>query len=104
MMHTIRTLRPAGVLACVLAVSVTLAGQSRSTPAPEGTFGFKAGADYKLATYDQSIAYLKALAASSKYIRLVETGKTTQGRPMYFALISTPSTFPKFDGVEINAK
>jgi hypothetical protein len=81
----------------VLAASITLAAQSRVVPAPEATFGFKAGADYKLATYDQSIAYLRSLAASSKYIRLVETGKTTQGRTMYFALISTPSNLGKIE-------
>jgi hypothetical protein len=81
----------------VLAASITLAAQSRAVPAPEATFGFKAGADYKLATYDQSIAYFRSLAASSKYIRLVETGKTTQGRTMYFALISTPSNLGKIE-------
>jgi hypothetical protein len=93
----IRSVRPALGLVCLLAASVTIAGQSRGIPSPEATFGFQAGADYKLATYDQSIAYLRALAASSKYIRLVETGKTTQGRTMYFALISTPSNLGKVD-------
>ena len=61
-----------------------------AVPAPESVFGFTAGADYKLATYDQSIEYFKKLAASSRYIKLVEAGKTSQGRTMYFALISRP--------------
>jgi hypothetical protein len=60
-------------------------------------FGFTAGADYKLATYEQSIDYFKKLAASSRYIKLVEAGKTTQGRTMYFALISTPENLAKLD-------
>ena len=74
----------------VAAATAALAAQSRLVPAPESVFGFPAGADYKLATYDQSVAYLQKLAATSKHIRLVETGRTTQGRPMYFALISSP--------------
>ena len=47
-------------LAAVTAFLVLSAGplaQSRSAavPAPESVFGFTAGADYKLATYDQSV-------------------------------------------------
>ena len=66
-------------------------------PAPDATFGFRPGADFKLATYDQSIEYFRKLAASSKYIRLVETGKTSQGRPMYFALISSPKNLEQVE-------
>ena len=66
-------------------------------PAPESVLGFKPGTDNKLATYDQSIAYLKVLAASSKSLKLVEAGKTTQGRTVYFALISDPKNLAKID-------
>ena len=66
-------------------------------PPPESVFGFKPGADNKLATYDQSIAYFKKLAASSKYIKLMEAGKTTLGRTAYFALISDPKNLAKID-------
>lgn len=64
--------------------------QSTRLPTPEASFGFQPGADYKLANYDQSIEYFKKLDAASKYLALVEAGRTTQGRPMYFALISNP--------------
>ncbi len=85
-----------------LLLSILLSGapfaQSRSSvPAPESVFGFTAGADYKLATYDQSIDYFKKLAASNRHIKLVEAGKTSQGRTMYFALISTPENLAKLD-------
>lgn len=66
-------------------------------PSPESVFGFKPGADYKLATYDQSIAYFKKLAAASKYIKLFEAGKTTEGRTMYYAMISTPDNLAHLD-------
>jgi hypothetical protein len=65
--------------------------------APKEFFGFNMGDDYKLANYDRSIEYFRRLAASSKYVRLVEAGKTTQGRTMYFALISTPKNLDRIE-------
>jgi hypothetical protein len=76
--------------------AVLLYGQS-PVPPPESVFGFKAGADYKLATYEQSIEYFKKLAASTKYLTLMEAGKTTQGRTFYFALISDPKNLADID-------
>ncbi|HWK11984.1 MAG TPA: M14 metallopeptidase family protein [Vicinamibacterales bacterium] len=66
-------------------------------PTPASVFGFEPGADYKLATYDQSLDYFRRLAAASRYIKLVEAGKTTEGRPMVFALISTPENLARID-------
>ncbi|HEY2434867.1 MAG TPA: M14 metallopeptidase family protein [Vicinamibacterales bacterium] len=79
---------------------VTLSAQSRATgsvPTPASVFGFEPGADYKLATYEQSVAFFKKLAESSKFVKLMEAGKTSQGRTMYFALISTPENLAKID-------
>src|SRR5438105_2539799 len=83
----------------VLLATITAPRQSRVTaiPTPDSVFGFPPGADYKLATYDQSIAYFKKLAASSRSIKLFEAGRTTQGRTMYFALISAPENLAKID-------
>jgi hypothetical protein len=84
--------------------TVLLSGAG-TVPTPESVFGFKPGADYKLATYEQSINYFKKLAAASKYIKLMEAGKTTQGRTVYFALISTPANLAKIDRYrEINQR
>ncbi|MBZ5500060.1 MAG: hypothetical protein LAP85_26990 [Acidobacteriia bacterium] len=80
----------------LLGPAVLLIGKS-AVPTPESVFGFQPGADYKLATYEQSINYFKKLAASSKYLTLVEAGKTTQGRTFYFALISDPKNLAKVD-------
>ena len=79
--------------------SAPIAQSRPPLPSPESVFGFAPGADYKLATYDQSIEYFKKLAASSRYIKLYEAGKTSQGRTMYFALISTPENLAKMDQV-----
>jgi len=80
----------------VFAVSTVLAAQSRVVPTPEATFGFKPGADYKLANYEQTIEYFRKLAGT-KYLRLIETGRTSQGRPMYFALISSPKNLDQIE-------
>jgi hypothetical protein len=66
-------------------------------PKPESTFGFKPGDDYKLANYDQTIEYLGKLAEASKYIRMMEAGKTTLGRKVYYAIISDPKNLAKID-------
>jgi hypothetical protein len=93
---------PARVVLCalLLAAPSILLGQSRGAsalPTPESVFGFKPGADYRLATYDQSIEYFKKLAAASRYVKLVDAGKTSEGRTMYFALISTPENLAKVE-------
>src|SRR4029077_3604360 len=66
-------------------------------PTPESVLGFRPGADYKLATYDQSVDYFKKVAAASKYVKLLEAGKTSQGRTMYYALVSSPDNLGKID-------
>ena len=69
----------------------------RGLPTPASVFGFEPGADYKLATYDQSVDYFRKLAASTKYMQIVEAGKTSEGRPMIFALVSTPENLSRVD-------
>jgi Zinc carboxypeptidase len=85
------------ILIWACAASVVLSAQSRLAPAPDATFGFKPGADYKLATYDQSIDYFRKLAAASRWVRLIEAGQTSQGRTVYFALISNPKNLDQIE-------
>jgi Zinc carboxypeptidase len=74
-----------------------LGADAPKLPTPEASFGFPPGADYKLATYDQTLAYFKKLDAASKYLTLVDAGSTTEGRPMYFALISSPENLSRIE-------
>ncbi|HKB09119.1 MAG TPA: M14 metallopeptidase family protein [Vicinamibacterales bacterium] len=82
-------------LLLLLLVPAVLA--ANGIPTPESVFGFKPGADYKLATYDQSVDYFRRLDAVSKNVRLVQAGATTQGRPMYFALVSSAENLARID-------
>ena len=85
------------VLVAALFVGARPAAQASKLPPPAASFGFEPGSDYKLATYDQSIEYFKKLDAASKYLMLVDAGKTSQGRTMYFALISSPENLAHID-------
>jgi hypothetical protein len=90
----VRRLAPISLLICLVGSIVTA---DHGVPTPASVFGFEPGADYKLATYDQSIDYFRKLASSTKYMQLVEAGKTSEGRPMIFALVSTPENLSKID-------
>ena len=75
----------------------SVASVPSSLPTPESVWGFAPGQDYRLATYDQSIAYFKKLAAASRNIQLFEAGKSSEGRTFYFAAISTTENLAKLD-------
>jgi hypothetical protein len=88
--------KPRLTLALLLAAPVVVLGQ-RSLPDPESVIGFRPGSDYKLATYEQSIEYFKRLAATTRLVKLILAGTTSQGRPMYFALVSSPENLARID-------
>ena len=91
-----RTLTRLAFLSLLFAAPVALLGEGR-VPTPASVLGFRPGADYKLATYDQSVDYFKKVAAGSKYVKLIAAGKTSQGRTMYYALVSSPNNLSKID-------
>ena len=59
--------------------AVTLTAKITS---PKEHFGFAIGDDYHLATYTQTEAYFKKLAAESERVRLVDMGRTEEGRTL----------------------
>ena len=58
-------------------------------PTPESVLGFAVGDDFELATYDESIAYFRALEAATDRLVLEDVGRTSEGRPWYVALVSS---------------
>jgi hypothetical protein len=66
-------------------------------PSPEQFFGFQMGADRKLANWDRLLAYYQTLAKGSNKLRLVELGKTSEGRPYLALFISSPANLGKLD-------
>ncbi|MFC2169274.1 M14 family zinc carboxypeptidase [Acidobacteriota bacterium] len=70
---------------------------AQNVPAPEEILGFKVGADYHLASYQQAVEYFKALEKSSPKIRLFELGKTEMGKPMIGAIITSAENMGKLE-------
>ncbi|SOD19935.1 M14 family metallopeptidase [Pedobacter xixiisoli] len=77
-----------GALIFLLASSITAVAQE--VPSPKSHFGFDIGDNYQLANYTQTEAYFKKLAASSKRVKLVDIGKTEEGRSQYMLIVTSP--------------
>ncbi|MGH7655977.1 MAG: M14 family zinc carboxypeptidase, partial [Gemmatimonadaceae bacterium] len=104
-----RSTRAHASIACaallLLSIAVPRAAASQSSPpaqqgaipTPESVLGFTVGADYKLATYDESMNYFQKLAAASNRIKLVDVGKTSTGHAWTLAIISSPENLAKLD-------
>ena len=84
----------AGTFIFLIAGSISFA---QRVPTPEEVLGFKVGADYHLASYQQAIQYLKALEQASPRIKLFEMGKTSMGKPMMYAVITSAENMAKLD-------
>jgi len=72
-----------------------------SVPSPRDVLGHDIGAPRVLDHYDAILKYYRALAAKSPRVKIVETGKTEEGRPTVVVLISSDENIA---GVEANRK
>ncbi len=63
---------------------------------PEKFLGFRVGADKKLADYGQIISYLKTLEKTGR-LKLVKIGKTTLGKDMFMAVITSEKNMASLD-------
>lgn len=70
---------------------------SQAIPTPASSLGHEVGADFELATYEESIRYFQALDAASDRLELREIGETSFGRPVYIALISSAENLANVD-------
>jgi hypothetical protein len=57
---------------------------------PKEALGFNIGDDYQIANYTQLESYWKKLASESDRMRLIEIGRTAEGRPHYMAIVTSP--------------
>src|SRR5215510_4677871 len=89
----IRTAR-AKLIAVLLAWVLALQAQTRITT-PREQFGFNIGDDYVLANYTQYVDYLKKLDRESDRLTVAEIGKSSEGRTMYLAIITSPENQKK---------
>ena len=91
---------PRRVLMALAAVAAFLTPTllpAQTVPTPESVLGFAAGADFHLASYEQSLEYFQRLDAASDRVQLLEVGRTSEGRPWYIALISSAENLRNLD-------
>src|SRR5688572_23219038 len=79
-----------------VAVASVAQAQGRIT-SPKEFFGHNIGDDYWLANYDQFSEYWRKLDAESERMRVVEIGKTAEGRAQLMAIVTAPANFARLD-------
>jgi hypothetical protein len=84
------------LIAMTLCLALTAQAQNRLT-SPKDHFGFNIGDDYQLANYTQFEAYIKKLDQESDRMKLVEMGRSAEGRAMHLAIITSPENQKKLD-------
>src|SRR6266567_221011 len=77
-----------------LALPLSLSAQQHIT-SPRDQFGHNIGDDYFLANYDQLTKYWQKLDKESDRMKLVRIGTSTEGRPMWMAIITSPENHAK---------
>jgi Zinc carboxypeptidase len=75
----------------VLAATARPSNAAGPITTPKEHFGFNMGDDYCLANYKQLMTYWAKLEKESDRIRLVDIGKTEEGRPELMCIVSSPA-------------
>lgn len=81
-----------------LAIALAFAtAASAQVTTPKQEFGHNFGDDYWLANYKQISAYWQKLARQSNRMKLVDIGKTAEGRTQYMAIVSSPANIANLE-------
>jgi Zinc carboxypeptidase len=84
--------------ATVILVASAWPHAQRAVPTPQSVIGWESCADDKLATYEQIEDYFRKLAAAAPArMKLVEMGKTTEGRSQVMAIVSSEANISELD-------
>ncbi|MEJ2679579.1 MAG: M14 family zinc carboxypeptidase, partial [Gemmatimonadota bacterium] len=75
------------------------AAQAADIPSPEQQFGFRMGADGKLADWSQLSAYYRLVAQRSPRVMLKEMGTSTLGKPFLVLFISSPENLARLEEI-----
>ncbi len=74
--------------------------KAQTIKSPEEFLGYKAG---EMFTYHHRVVdYFKYVAAEAKNVKLIEYGKTNEGRPLMVAVVASPENFGKLDEIRQN--
>jgi hypothetical protein len=81
-------------LLCSLSFSLMAVSQ---VPTPVSVLGHTPGDDFYLADYEDAIRYFHAAAAASDRIKMFTVGKSTEGKDIEIAVISSPANLARLD-------
>ncbi|MDT9597669.1 M14 family metallopeptidase [Sphingosinicella rhizophila] len=96
-------LRGVAALALAFSAPASIGAPQISPPndigvtAPASAFRQEPGSDYFLANYTEYETYLKRLAGESDRIKLVDIGKSSEGRTQWMAIVSSPANLARLD-------
>ncbi|MGC2299228.1 MAG: M14 metallopeptidase family protein, partial [Acidobacteriaceae bacterium] len=92
-------------LLILIAVLIVLAAHARAqAPTPASVLGHSPGDDYYLANYEEEIHYFHELAAHSDRVKMFTVGKSTEGRDIEVAVISSPQNLARLDEYKETAR
>ncbi len=83
-------MRHRALLPLALCLFAVPAFSQKKITSPKEAMGFNIGDDYQVANYTQLETYWRKLAAESDRMKLVDIGKTAEGRTHYMAIITSP--------------
>jgi hypothetical protein len=96
-------LRPRSLTAALLLLVVTFSPadtqprRSSTITSPLQEFGSAIGDDYFLVTWQQFERYWQKLERESDRMRLVDIGRTEEGRSQWMAIVTSPENFQRLD-------
>ena len=73
-------------------------------PTPASVLGHTPGDDFYLASYEDAIRYFHTAAAGSDRMKMFTVGKTTQGKDIEVAVISSPENLARLDEYKNDAR
>ncbi len=91
-------------LSCLCLLLAAAQHARAQVPTPASVLGHTPGDDFFLASYEEAIRYFHTLAASSDRIKTFPVGKTTQGKDIEVAVISSPENLARLDDYKKDAR
>jgi hypothetical protein len=92
-LHSLRSFASAVIFAALLALSIS----AQTAPSPQSVLGFHPTDDKTIADWSQISNYFTKLDAASDKVAVREIGKTTLGKPMIVAFISSAENIKNLD-------
>jgi hypothetical protein len=85
------------VSAVALSTACLAVAQTPRVTSPEAFFGYRIGADRKLARWDKLVEYYRLLDRESDRLQVVEMGPSTMGNPFLVLFISSPANLARLE-------